>query len=184
MNVAQLNSRYPRAPSAFQEEAELWARGSGRHAKLHFAPNGTWFVRVSLKSDDGRLRLHQMGLADEPMGEDVWLHLPNPHEGKVIGDVRQGPYIPIDLEQLGVSGLREFLDRGDTWSGRGEYLSLVDQLRKVEETNEEVRVRHRAFHKEESRHEMRQSRRFRLKIPFLPVEFDFERAKNKQEKEK
>ena len=184
MNLAQLNSRYPRAPSAFQEVAELWARGSGRHAKIHYAPNGVWFVRISLKSDDKRMRMHQMGLASEPMGEDVWLHLPNPHEGKVISGVRQGPYIPIPLEQLGTSGLREFLDRGDTWSGRGEYLSLIDQLRKVDETNEEARRKNRAFHREENRHDQRQSRRFRLKIPFLPVGIDLRASKNQQEKEK
>ena len=182
MNLAALNTAYPRAPSAFQEEVELWARGSGRHAKLHYAPNGTWFVRISLKSDDGRLSMYQMGLASEPMGEDVWLHLPNEHEGKVINGVRQGPYIPIDLEQLGVSGLREFLDKGDTWSGRGEYLSLIDQFRKVDEANEQARRRTREWHKEESRHEMRQSRRFRLKIPFLPVSVDLRASKDKQEK--
>ena len=182
MNVKELNSRYPRAPHAFQEEAELWARGSGRHAKLHFSPSGTWFVRISLKSDDKRLSLHQMGLAPEPMGEDVWLHIPNPHEGQVIRGVRQGPHIPLNLEQLGVSGLREFLEKGDTWSGRGEYLSLVDQLRKVNETNEDVRIKNRAFHKEESRHEMRESRRFRYKIPFLPVGIDLRASKDHKEK--
>ncbi len=182
MNIAQLNSQYPRAPSHFQEVVEIWARESDRHAKLHFAPTGTWFVRISLKSDDRRLRMHQMGLMDEPMGEDVWLHLPNPHEGKVINDERQGPFIPIDLEQLGVTGLREFLDKGNTWSGRGEYLSLIDQRLKVNEANEYARRRHRAFQKEESRHEMRQSRRFRLKIPFLPVGIDLRASKDNKEK--
>ncbi len=172
MNIAQLNSDYPRAPGAFQDVVELWARESGRHARMHFAPSGTWFVRISLKTDDPRLRLYQMGLADEPMGEDVWLHLPNPREGKVIGNVRQGPFIPIDLEQLGVTGLREFLDKGNTWSGRGEYLSLVDQRLRVNETNEEARLKNRAFQKEESRNEMRQSRRFRLGIPTVAVAID------------
>lgn len=180
MNLAQLNSQYPRAPGAFQDVVELWARESDRHATLHYAPSGTWFVRISLKTDDKRLRLYQMGLADEPMGEDVWLHLPNPHEGKVIGSERQGPFIPIDLEQLGVTGLREFLDKGNTWSGRGEYLSLVDQRRKVNEANEDARRRHRAFEKEESRNEMRQSRRFRLGIPTVAVAIELVTGKKEK----
>ena len=46
-------------------------------------------------------------------------------------------------------------------------MSLLEQRRKVNESNEDARVKNRAFQKEESRHEMRQSRRFRLKIPFL-----------------
>jgi hypothetical protein len=37
----------------------------------------------------------------------------------------------------------------------------------VNDSNEDVRVRNRAHQKEENRHEMRQSRRSRLKIPFL-----------------
>ncbi len=172
----------PRVPSEYQEVVELWARGSGRHAKLNKSPCGTWFARVSLKGDDPRLRMYQMGLAEEPMGEDVWFHIPNPEEGKIISGVRMGAWIPLDLEQLGTSGVREFLDKGNTWSGRGEYMSHVDQLRKVNETNESARRKHRAFQKEESRHEMRQSRRFRLGIPFLPVGIDLRSDKSKQEK--
>jgi hypothetical protein len=146
---------------------ELWARESGRHAKLHFTPGGTWFVRISLKSDDPRMELYKLGLVEEPVGEDVWLHLPNAEEGKVINGEKQGPFIPLSLTDLGTSGLREFLERGDTWSGRGEYMSLLEQRRKVNESNEGMRVKNRAFQKEENRHEMRQSRRRRLKIPFL-----------------
>lgn len=167
MDARVLNRGYPRAPYEYQDVAELWARGSGRHAKLHFAPNGTWFVRISLKSDDPRMELYKLGLVEEPMGEDVWLHLPNPAEGKTIRGEKQGPFIPLSLDDLGTSGLREFLERGDTWSGRGEYMSLLEQRRKVNDSNEDVRVKNRAHQKEENRHEMRQSRRSRLKIPFL-----------------
>ena len=167
MDIRVLNAGYPQAPHEFQEVVELWAREGGRHAKLHFTPGGTWFVRISLKSDDPRMELYKLGLIEEPVGEDVWLHLPNPHEGKVINGANQGPFIPLSLSDLGTSGLREFLERGDTWSGRGEYMSLLEQRRKVNESNEDMRRKNRAFQKEENRHEMRQSRRRRLKIPFL-----------------
>ena len=167
MDARVLNGGYPRAPYEYQDVVELWARGSGRHAKLHFTPGGTWFVRISLKNDDPRMELYKLGLVEEPMGEDVWLHLPNPAEGKVVNGEKQGAFIPLPLADLGTSGLREFLERGDTWSGRGEYMSLLEQRRKVNESNEDMRVKNRAFQKEESRNEMRESRRRRLKIPFL-----------------
>ncbi|MCR4339254.1 MAG: hypothetical protein NUW01_05120 [Gemmatimonadaceae bacterium] len=172
MNLAMLNSRYPRAPWEIQEAVELWAREQGRTAKMHMAPGGTWFVRLSLRCNDKRMLLYQQGFSAEPPGEDVWFHIPNPHEGKVIQGVRQGPYIPLDINQMGVSGVREFLDKGNTWSGRGEYLSLIDQLHKVRATNEEVRIKSRADAKEASRYEQREKRRFRFKIPFLRVGID------------
>lgn len=167
MSITVLNAGYPHAPHEFQEVVELWARGSGRHAKLHFTPGGTWFVRISLKHDDPRMELYKLGLVEEPVGEDVWLHLPNAAEGKVINGEKQSPFIPLSLTDLGTAGLREFLEQGNTWSGRGEYMSLLEQRRRVNESNEDARVKNRAFQKEESRNEMRESRRFRLKIPFL-----------------
>ena len=155
MSIRVLNAGYPHAPHEFQEVVELWARGSGRHAKLHFTPGGTWFVRISLKHDDPRMELYKLGLIEEPVGEDVWLHLSNAAEGKVINGERQSPFIPLSLTDLGTSGLREFLEQGNTWSGRGEYMSLLEQRRRVNESNEDARVKNRAFQKEESRNEMR-----------------------------
>ena len=65
MDIRVLNDGYPHAPHEFQEVVELRARGSGRHAKLHFTPGGTWFVRISLKSDDPRMELYKLGLVGE-----------------------------------------------------------------------------------------------------------------------
>ena len=180
MNLATLNSRYPRAPWDIQQEVELWAREQGRTAKMHMAPNGTWFVRLSLRCNDKRMLLYQQGMTAEPPGEDVWFHIPNAHEGKIIGGVRQGPYIPLDINQMGVSGIREFLEKGNTWSGRGEYLSLIDQLHKVRATNEEVRIKSRAEQKEASRREQRDKRRWRFKIPFLRVGVQLGKAKGSE----
>ncbi len=183
MNIHELNSRYPTAPHELQEAVELWARESGRHAKLHWSPGGTWFVRLTLRADDKRMLLYRQGFSEAPPGEDVWFHIPNPREGQRIGGVLQGPYIPLDIHHLGVSGVREFLEKGNTWSGRGEYLSLVDQLHQVRETNETKRRSFREFQKEENRYEQRQQRRFRLKIPFLPVGINLRADKNETRKE-
>ena len=127
--------------------------------------------------------LYKRGEAEAPPTEHVWFHIPNPREGKMFCGVRQGRFIPLDLSHLGVSGVREFLEKGNTWSGRGEYLSLVDQLQQVREANETARVNNRAEHKEANRHEMRESRRFRYKIPFLPVGINLRASKSTEQKE-
>ncbi len=183
MNIHELNSKYPTAPFEIQEAVELWAREQGRTATMKFSPTGTWFVRLSLRCNDKRMLLYQQGVTAEPPCEDVWFHIPNPREGKVVGGVKQGPYIPLDIYHLGVSGVREFLEKGDTWSGRGEFLSLVDHLHKVREENEVKRVSNRAEHKEASRYEQRERRRFRFKIPYLTVGVDIRADKNELRKE-
>lgn len=184
VRLAALRQEYPRAPWEIQDEVELWARERGRTATLHMAPNMTWFVRLSLRVDDPRMKLFREGLADAPPTEDVWLHIPNPHDGKIVNGVRQGPYIPLDIYHLGASGVREFLEQGDTWSGRGRYQSLVDQLNKTRAANAEARANFRQEMKEENRHEQRQKRRFRLKIPFLPVGIDLRKRGDTTVKEK
>lgn len=156
-----INAPLPQAPPEIQDEVELWARKSGRHAKLHFMPVGGWFAIVSLHSHDPRMRSYQEGMAPEPPGEEIWFHRTMPG--------RPGDFEGMDILQMGPSGVRAFLERGDTWSGRGEYTSIEDAAKKAEEHNQELKAKNRAFQKEESRHEQRDKRRQRFKIPFLRV---------------
>jgi len=161
----------PRPPIEIADEVELYARESGRHAKLHFVPHsgssigGTWLARFTLKVDDKRNVIYQEGRTEKPLTEDVWFHKPNPRS-KEQG---QPTYIQYKLEDLGVSGVRQFLERGNTWSGRGEFYSLEEQAQKAIKANEEMRGKHRAEQKELSRYEQREKRRSRLGIPILPV---------------
>ena len=159
----------PSPPIELADEVELWARQSGRHAKLQFAPTklkggqvveGCWVVRISLRSDDRRMLLYRRGQAPEPPTEDVWLHVPD-------NDSPTG-YRGLDLGQLGASGVRQFLERGDTWSGRGEFRSLDDQARLAMDANARMRETHRAHQKDENRHEQRDNRRRYLGIPLVP----------------
>jgi hypothetical protein len=159
----------PVPPVEFADEVELWARQSGRHAKIEFRPTmvkegrveaGCWVVRISLKPDDRRMLLYRRGQAPEPPTEDVWLHVPD--------NSSSTGYRAFDLGQLGTSGVRQFLERGDTWSGRGEFRSIDEQARLAMDANERMREKHRAFEKEESRHEQRAKRRWRLGIPLVP----------------
>lgn len=159
----------PRPPVEYADEVELWARLSGRHATLEFRPTlikegrveaGCWVVCISLKSDDRRLDLYRRGLVATPPTEDVWLHVPD--------NTSATGYRAYDLGQLGTSGLRAFLERGDTWSGRGEFRSLDEQARDAMEANRRMVEHHRAFEKEENRHEQREKRRWHLGIPLVP----------------
>lgn len=155
----------------------MWARESGRHGKLQFVPTffagdqaiaGTWMVRLSLRENDKRMLLYQQGMAPEPPTEDVWIHVPD--------ESRKSGYRALDIVQLGTTGIRSFLDRGNMWSGRGEFTSLEEQVRKAREANRAMLEKNRADQKEESRHEQRDKRRWRFKIPFLPVGVSFPKA--------
>lgn len=150
----------PRCPWDIQEVVELWARESDRHAKVFFVPNAGWMARISLKSDDERMISFQQGLAEEPPTEDIWFHEP-------VQGGRPGDYEPLDILQMGASGVREFLERGNTWSGRGEYRSLEEQLQQVRAGNLAAKESFRAKKKEDSRKRQMAKRRNRLGIPLL-----------------
>lgn len=161
----------PAPPAEIADEVELWARQSGRHARLHFFPtrfrhgrivSGTWIVRISLKLGDKRLLLYQRGQVAELPTEDVWLH---ESDG-------QGGCRALNLTDLGASGVRQFLERGSMWSGRGEFGSLEEQLRKVNENNEAARVKNRADAKDEALAHTADRRRSALGIPFVGVVAD------------
>jgi hypothetical protein len=155
-----LNSGLPRAPWDIAEEVELFARESGRTATLHYIPGSGWFARFSLRTNDPRMRLYQEGHAEAPPTEDVWFHRPKPGG-------RPGDFIMLDIEQMGRSGVRTFLERGNTWSGRGEFDSVEDAARKAMEANRREREKLRADARENNRYAQREKRRWRFKIPFL-----------------
>ena len=169
----------PAPPAEIADEVELWARQSGRHARLHFFPvsfrhgriaQGTWVVRISLKPDDKRLKLYQErnrrspedGEVREPPTEDVWLH---ESDGK-------GGYRALNLTDMGASGVREFLEKGNMWSGRGQFGSLEEQLRKVNQDNEAARQKNRANAKDQALLRTADRRRSALGIPFVGVVAD------------
>ena len=158
----------PEPPVEIADEVELWARQSGRHATLRFVPilgkrrgpiTGTWVVCLTLRANDKRLGLlQQQKVAEEPT-EKVWLHEPD----------GQGGYRAFDIVQLGASGVRNLLERGDMWSGRGEFDSLEHQLRVTKQWNEAARAKNRAEAKDGARSDARDKRRQWFGIPLVSV---------------
>ena len=161
----------PQVPFDIREEVELWARKSGRHAKVVFAPGVGWMAKLSLRSNDKSLAMVQSQDREEDV-EIVFFHFPNPNVGQVVNGVRQGAYKPLDIEQMGPSGVREFLEKGDTWSGRGEFGSLREAVQHASDQNKAAEVRIRQEAKDSARDITADQRRSRLKIPFLGVGVD------------
>lgn len=174
MNLHVLNAILPKAPWDLQEEVELYARESGRTAKLHFMPGiNTWFARFSLRSNDKRMLAYQQGLAADVPTEDVWFHRAASHEDVARNRAQKpGDWIPLDIIQMGRSGVREFLDRGNTWSGRGEFASIAESRLKAKEANAAAKERLRAQQKDDAMQMTKQTKHHRLKIPVIPVAID------------
>lgn len=146
----------PRAPAEIADEVEKYAREWGRTGSIQLvrAPGGfvCWAVTLSLRPNDKRLLAYQEGRAAEPTPEMVWLM-----------DNETGR--PLDIHQMGAAGVRQFLEKGNTFSGRGEYSSVLDALQKTAARNAEAREEFRQRMKEENRYERKQDKRKYLQIP-------------------
>lgn len=176
-------SEAPRAPAEIAEAVELYAREHGRTGSIEFAvgPN-LWLVKLSLRPNDPAMKAWQEGRAVEPPTEVVWLQERNPNDGKVIGwngdkPVRGTPYRALDIQQMGAAGVRAFLDRGNTWTGRGEHASLTGALKASYAADEVTRAKNRATVREDTRDMIRDKRRSYLKIPFLRVGINLKKEK-------
>ena len=168
-------------PVEIADEVEMYARESGRHATLHLVPtkfvNGhvaeaTWVARFTLRPTDPRMKLYQEQKIGEVPTEDVWFNAPNP-ASKTWADA----YEPLDIIQMGASGVRRFLEKGNTWSGRGEFKSIEDQLGHIRDKNETEREKTYEDARYRSKKQAVDKRRSLLKIPFLGVGTDLKKSK-------
>jgi len=128
----------PSAPAAIADEVELYARESGRHAKIHLIP-----TEIDMKT--GRVLKVTWRV-------DLDLHPDDP--------------------EMGPSGVRQFLEQGNIHSGRGEFSSMDDVLRKTAELNDKNKVKRKDDTEDRVRVNARDKRRSRQKIPYLTVEAD------------
>lgn len=130
----------PGVPPDIHEAVELWARKYGRHGRVvridHFEPP-LYQVRLTPRSGDPRKKQVQEGLIPKEEAEEtVELH---------YWDEEKRKYVPYRLEELGASGVRRILEKGNTWSGRGEFDSVEEA---VEHTQREREKAQRKLHKD------------------------------------
>lgn len=164
----------PTPPAAVADAVELWARQYGRHATMKYVPLASppcWSVNLSLKPDDPALRPWQEGRASHKPTEGVLLIEWDAEAGEVspITGQRSGAYRPVDLEEYGPTGVVELLEKGNTWSGRGEFGSLAEAVVVAATRSREEREKIKARQRQWARDYAGDVRRQYLKIPFLPV---------------
>lgn len=155
-------------PWDIQEEVELWAREIGRHAKIVWNPVlACPEVQIELKDGDPRLKKWQAGDAKRPHKpvESVWLHRWNEEAGH---------YEPMDLGQMGASGVRAHLERANMWSGRGRHRDLYSAAKAADEHNEQLKAEMRKAAMDNSRDMAKDRRRDVLGIPLVTVQDDLE----------
>ena len=181
----------PVCPPDVQDAAELYARKSGRHARVHFVPVAGWFVRFELRQTDPAMRTYLEGRTGDVPTEDSFFHVKNPYEGRIMSPqdvkadsrfksspliawhagrkVRQAPYLQLDILQMGASGVTLFLEREDTWSGRGEFASLPEATKYLQEKDRQGKASLREHAEDQAGRRAKDLRRVLGKIPFLRV---------------
>ena len=112
----------------FADAVEKWARNWGRSAVTRWEPRMGCFVsHFSRRDSDPVLAAVQEGRraeADEPFYWHEWKEGPvRPHPFFGASQMVPG-FVALDVEQMGETGVLTMLEKGNTWSGRGEFTSI------------------------------------------------------------
>lgn len=160
----------PATPAWFSDTVELWARTWGRNATTRWEPAMGCFVTFfSRRPTDPVLQAVQEGRRDDE-GEPHYWHewkegvRQHPLSGKMVGG-----WVATDIEQLGESGVRERLDRGNLWSGRGEHASLEAVAEAQEAANRRTMEAKRAMLRDATRDPLRATIRHAKGLPTVSV---------------
>lgn len=167
-----------------RDGVELWARKHGRAAdvKWYGAPMNCWAVVLGFRAGDPRLA---QGESAEPVFLHEWRsagwwaeHDPRGARRHHRTNRIMGAYKAFELDELGLSGIIEILDRGDLQSGRGEFRSAAEAGRQSVETFRTAKHRRRRAARDESEHRAKFDRRKFLKIPLIGVGIEFRSPDN------
>jgi hypothetical protein len=161
-------------PVEIADAVETWARQYGRHATLRFVPHmqpPCWSVNLTLKPDDPALRRWQEGAASELPTEGVLLLEWDAGAGEIQPATGEpaGAYRAVSLEEYGADGVVALLERGNTWSGRGEFASMQEAVTAAASRSREEKNRRRAQMRQWARDLAADQRRQILQIPLVPV---------------
>ena len=190
------------APNEYRDAVELYARSVGAHADIVWAepPVACWQIRLALNPGDPRCR-RQDGEALEVVHLHEYVH-PDPdhpsyprHDPALLKRLtRRHPrtnrllpaHVPIELDELGMSGIIGILEKGSLLTGRGEFQSTEEALHHLRRHHHGVRARSRADQKQSVRDYARALRRQIFDIAFEPVAIDIaiKRAEKRAEQKK
>ena len=178
------------APVEYRDAVALYARQHGGGGDIIWmgAPVNCWRVQLTLKPDDPRLK----GKDDEvyeTVDLQQYVHPDPTHpayprsDPKLLDKLRRHPrnnrlmpgYVAFELDELGVSGVTEMLERGSLFSGRGEFQSAEEAMRVIMDRRRGVLAENRQRQRDETGALARDVRRRVLKIPFLPVGISFQK---------
>lgn len=153
-------------PWEISDEVELWAREHGRHGRCVWNPVLRCAeIQLELKADDPRMKGWQEGRLKTKPVESIYLHRQ---------EVRGGPFVAVDLNELGASGVRAWLDRGNMWSGTGEYPNLHTACMAADRHNLELEEKMKAEAVENARLRARDNKRQIFDLPLVHVPADLE----------
>ena len=175
-----------RAPVAISDAVELFARQHGGHGTIVWVPEPVrcWQVRLSLKPGDPRLRSDNDSTHFESVMLHEWLDPVATPSHPRVHLCRRHPhlksrlmpcYVPIDLDELGASGVTAMLERGSILSGRGEFQSAEHALRVIMDRTRDIQINRRATQRDNARERTKDMRRQVLKIPFVNIGIDISR---------
>ena len=163
-------------PADFADAVEMYARKSGRHAKLKFVPPpvNCWVVELSLRSDDPTMRGFQAGKLKEAPTEVVYLWRES--NAKETARVGRAHMVGYKLDELGVSKMIEMLEQTNTLSGRGQYGSHAEAARDQAYKGERAREKLVDAGRQKARELAEDARRAINKIPFIGIGIDLKTA--------
>lgn len=164
------------APQDFADAVELYARRYGRHGTLKFVPwpLNCWVIEFTLMPNDPARLAMQGQKVEDDIVEPVYLLRPStPAETSKRG----GPHeVGYKLDELGVSGMIELLERTNTFSGRGQYASQKEALKDQADKGTEARAKIAETAREEAVEVGMARRRQVFDIPYLTVDIDLKTA--------
>ncbi len=126
------------APVEFRDAVESWARQYSGHGDVVWVDNpiNCWAVRLSLMPGDPRLKHPDEGTHFEQTLLHEWVDPrrdpSHPKKDRLRRHERTNRlmpgYVAYDLDEIGIQGLVNMLEKGSLLSGRGEFKSPLAAL--------------------------------------------------------
>lgn len=121
-----------------------------------------WTINLTMPADAPVMKSYRDGNLEQS-------EVPTEGIPLIEQDPKTGKFRALDLEQYGPSGIVEMLEKGDTWSGRGEHRSLTEFVAKTIEANREHRENVKKQQKEIVREELKERRHKKFGAPTISV---------------